>query len=182
MCIISADAKCIALCYGDGNLKLYPISSNEGIYDCDADKEPYLPDEAYQGSNNDGQPVLYGLTHGWVYQVKSITGSSQTASYTYIGVKYKNGQPTILETPHLSKIVKCGDCGAPQRIKWEKYAYLQTYDDYERRKKVLGGIRAYIPYGWTPQTGLDCYFKEVRNTPEKLNLTYNNNVISSVEI
>ena len=182
LCIISADAKCIALCYGDGNLKLYPISSNEGIYDCDADKEPYLPDESYQGPNNNGQPVLYGLTHGWVYQVKAVTGSAQTASYTYIGVKYKNGQPTILETPVLSKIIRCGDCGAPQRIKWEKYAYLQTYDDYERRKKVLGGIRAYIPYGWLPQTGLDGYFKEVRNTPEKLNLTYNNNVISSVEI
>ena len=180
LCIISGDAKCIALCYGDGNLKLYPISSKAGKYDCDADKEPYVPDEIYQGPKY--CVVLYGLTHGWVYQAKSITGSTQTASYTYIGVKYKNGQPTILEAPHLSKIIRCGDCDAPQRIKWEKYAYLQTYDDYERRKKVLGGIRAYIPYGWIAQTGLDSYFKEVRNTPEKLNLTYNNNVISSVEI
>ena len=182
LCIISGDAKCIALCYGDGNLKLYPISSNEGKYDCDADKESYVPDEIYQGPLNNGQPILYGLTHGWVYQAKAITGSAQTASYTYIGVKYKNGQPTILEAPHLSKIIRCGDCGASQRIKWEKYAYLQTYDDYERRKKVLGGIRAYIPYGWDAQTGLDGYFKEVRNTPEKLNLTYNNNIISSVEM
>ena len=182
LCIISGDTKCIALCYGDGNLKLYPISSNEGKYDCDADKESYVPDEIHQGSEGIGLPVLYGLTHGWVYQAKAITSSTQTASYTYIGVKYKNGQPTILETPVLSKIIRCGDCDAPQRIKWEKYAYLQTYDDYERRKKVLGGIRAYIPYGWKAQTGLDGYFKEVRNTPEKLNLTYNNNVISSVEI
>ena len=183
LCIISGDAKCIALCYGDGNLKLYPISSNAGAYDCDADKEPYLPDEIYSYTNNRmGLPVLYGLTHGWVYQAKAVTGSTNTASYTYIGIKYKNGQPTILEAPNLSKIIRCGDCAAGQRIKWEKYAYLQTYDDYERRKKVLGGIRAYIPYGNSSQTGLDGYFKEVRNTPEKLNLTYNNNVISSVEI
>ena len=183
LCIISGDAKCIALCYGDGNLKLYPISSNPGMYDCDADKEPYLPDELYDHkSNRQGLPVLYGLTHGWAYQTRTITGTSQTCSYTYIGVKYKNGQPTILETPSLSKIIRCGDCNGSQRIKWEKYAYLQTYDDYERRKKVLGGIRAYIPYGGSVQTGLDSYFKEVRNTPEKLNLTYNNNVISSVEI
>ena len=183
LCIISGDAKCIALCYGDGNLKLYPISSSTGVYDCDADKEPYLPDEIYSYTNDRiGQPVLYGLTHGWVYQIRAIAGTTQTASYTYIGVKYKNGQPTILEAPHLNKIIRCGDCNAGQRIKWEKYAYLQTYDDYERRKKVLGGIRAYIPYGGNAQTGLDGYFKEVRNTPEKLNLTYNNNVISSVEI
>ena len=183
LCIISGNAKCIALCYGDGNLKLYPISSSTGVYDCDADKEPYLPDEVFSYTDTrHGLPNLCGMTHGWLYQIRAIAGTSQTSSYTYIGIKYKNGQPTILEAPHLSKIIRCGDCGAPQRIKWEKYAYLQTYDDYERRKKVLGGIRAYIPYGYSAQIGLDGYFKEVRNTPEKLNLTYNNNVISSVEI
>ena len=187
LCIISGDAKCIALCYGDGNLKLYPISSNPGIYDCDADKEPYLPDLPYYGSSWNGMPTLYGLSHGWVYQVRNLldvndgTTDNKASSYTYIGVKYKNGEPTILETPHLSKITRCGCNFAPQRIKWEKYAYLQTYDDYERRKKVLGEIRANIAYG-NAQVGYDGYFKEVRNTPEKLNLTYNNNVISSVEI
>ena len=189
LCIISSDAKCIALCYGDGNLKLYPISSNPGIYDCDADKEPYLPDIPYynagQGSWNTTQ-ALYGLSHGWVYQVRSniadisSTDTSKASAYTYIGIKYKNGEPTILEAPRLSKIIG-GICYAPGRIKWEKYAYLQTYDDYERRKKVLGEIRANIAYG-NAQLGYDGYFKEVRNTPEKLNLTYNNNVISSVEI
>ena len=186
LCIMSGDLKCIALCYGDGNIKLYPISSNPGFIDCDADKEPYLPDEYKYDTSWASAPTLYGLTHGWVLQVRSIIDISmgvpgvQSASYTYLGVKYKNGEPTILEAPHLSKIWRCGCCYAPQRIKWEKFAYLQTYDDYERRKKVLGEIRANIGYG-SAQTGCDGWFKEVRKEKKKLNLTYNNKVISSVE-
>ena len=188
LCIISGDAKSIALCYGDGNIKVYPVSSNKGIYDCDADKEAYIPDKAYMGYAWEKHPALYGLTHGWVFQVYSALENAyppsnntyQTASFTYIGLKYKNGEPTILETPHLNKIIRCGSCFQPQRIKFEKYSYLQTYDDYERRKKVLGEIRSYIGYGHY-QTGNDCYFKEVRKEKKKLNLTYNNEIISSVE-
>lgn len=188
LCIISGDAKSIALCYGDGNIKVYPVSSNKGIYDCDADKESYIPDKAIIDSDWGNQPALYGLTHGWVFQVFSVlsnlypssNNTYQTASFTYIGLKYKNGEPTILETPHLNKIIRCGSCFQPQRIKFEKYGYLQTYDDYERRKKVLGEIRSYIGYG-NYQTGNDCYFKEVRKEKKKLNLTYNNQIISSVE-
>lgn len=186
LCIMSGDLKCMALCYGDGNIKLYPISSNPGILDCDADKEPYLPDEYKYDNSWASCPTVYGLTHGWVLQVRSVIDQStgvpgiQSASYTYIGVKYKNGEPTILEAPHLSKIWRCGCCYNPQRIKWEKFAYLQTYDDYERRKKVLGEIRANIGYG-SAQTGCDGWFKEVRKEKKKLNLTYNDRVISSVE-
>ena len=186
LCIMSGDLKCMALCYGDGNIKLYPISSNPGIFDCDADKEPYIPDEYKYDNSWASAPTVYGLTHGWVLQVRSImdqpTGvpGVQSASYTYLGVKYKNGEPTILEAPHLSKIWRCGCCYNPQRIKWEKFSYLQTYDDYERRKKVLGEIRANIGYG-NAQTGCDSWFKEVRKEKKKLNLTYNGNTISSVE-
>ena len=186
LCIMSGDLKCMALCYGDGNIKLYPISSNPGVLDCDADKEPYLPDEPKYDNSWASAPTLYGLTHGWVLQVRSAIDISmgvpglQNASYTYLGVKYKNGEPTILEAPHLSKIWRCGCCYNPQRIKWEKFSYLQTYDDYERRKKVLGEIRANIGYG-NAQTGCDGWFKEVRKEKKKLNLTYNGNTISSVE-
>lgn len=186
LCIISGDLKCIALCYGDGNIKLYPISSNPGIADCDADKEPYIPDELKYDNSWASAPTLYGLTHGWVLQVRGNIEISmgvpgvQDASYTYLGVKYKNGEPTILEAPHLSKIWRSGSCRNPQRIKWEKFAYLQTYDDYERRKKVLGEIRTNIGYG-SAQTGCDGWFKEVRKEKKKLNLTYNDKVISSVE-
>ena len=186
LCIMSGDLKCMALCYGDGNIKLYPVSSNPGIADCDADKEPYAPDEYKYDNNWASAPTLYGLTHGWVLQVRSYIDLSArvpgvpSASYTYLGVKYKNGEPTILEAPHLSKIIRCGCCYGPQRIKWEKFSYLQTYDDYERRKKVLGEIRANIGYG-SAQTGCDGWFKEVRKEKKKLNLTYNGNTISSVE-
>ena len=185
LCIMSGDLKCMALCYGDGNIKLYPISSNPGRLDCDADKEPYLPDEYKRDTNWGSAITVYGLTHGWVLQVRGSDISmgvpgSQNASYTYLGVKYKNGEPTILEAPHLSKICRCGSCLNPQRIKWEKFAYLQTYDDYERRKKVLGEIRANIGYG-SAQTGCDGWFKEVRKEKKKLNLTYNDKVISSVD-
>jgi hypothetical protein len=187
LCIISGDAKSIALCYGDGNIKVYPISSTTGLFDCDADKEPYLPDECYVGNSwHAGHQTLYGMTHGWVLKVYS-TGSyssnisnTQYASYTYIGVHYRNGEPTILVKPHLSKIPRCGECYVTQRIKWEKYAYLQTYDDYERRKLVLPEIRAYIPYAIV-STGNDGYFKEVRKEKHKLNLTYNDTVISSID-
>lgn len=186
LCIMSGDLKCMALCYGDGNIKLYPISSNPGVMDCDADKEPYLPDEYKYDNSWASAPTVYGLTHGWVLQVRSVINQStgvpgvQSASYTYLGVKYKNGEPTILEAPYLSKIWRCGCCYNPQRIKWEKFAYLQTYDDYERRKKVLGEIRANIGYG-SAQTGCDGYFKEVRKEQKKLNLTYNGKTISSVD-
>ena len=186
LCIMSGDLKCMALCYGDGNIKLYPISSNPGLIDCDADKEPYVSDELKYDNSWASAPTLYGLTHGWVLQVRGVLDISmgvpgvQSASYTYLGVKYKNGEPTILEAPHLSKIWRCGCCYNPQRIKWEKFSYLQTYDDYERRKKVLGEIRANIGYG-SAQTGCDGWFKEVRKEKKKLNLTYNGNTISSVE-
>ena len=53
--------------------------------------------------------------------------------------------------PHLSKIQRTGAVHFPQRI---KYDYLQTYDDYERRKKVLGEIRANLQY-YVGSTGTD---------------------------
>ena len=184
LCIISSDFLSIALCYGDGNIKVYPISSKTDMYGCDADKEPYAPDSVKTGKDVDGYPVLIGMKHGWMLRCKAYLGyptvSHQNSSYTYIGVHYINGVPTIATKPHLSKIMSCGDCSFAQRYKWDKYSYLQTYDDYERRNKVLGGIMAYINYGSTA-TGNDSYFKEVRKETEKLNLVYDNRVISSVE-
>ena len=186
LCIMSGDNKSIALCYGDGNIKVYPISSGSGTFDCDADKEPYAPEEPAFSQGSEASQVLYGMKHGWVLRVLAVSGyttalaAKQNDSYTYIGVHYRNGEPTILTAPHLSKILRCGYCPFAQRIKWEKYAYLQTYDDYERRKKVLGGIRANIGYG-SAQTGCDGWFKEVRKEQKKLNLTYSGKVISSVE-
>ena len=188
LCIMSGDLKSIALCYGDGNIKVYSVSVGSTDYcDCDADKEPYLPDEVLPDVYWKCVPTLYGLSHGWVLIARSmientsgLSSGTQDASYTYIGVRYRNGDPTILTTPHLNKIIRCGSNYVPQRIKWEKFAYLQTYDDYERRKKVLGEIRANIGYG-VAQTGCDGWFKEVRNETKKLNLTYNGTVISSVD-
>lgn len=187
LCIISGDVKSIALCYGDGNIRTYPISIySSGVYRCDGDKDSYLPDFVDYVKDWDKQPNLSGMSHGWLYQIYSyplstILPTAQVASYTYIGLKYKNGEPNILEAPYLSKIVRCGECKCPQRIKWEKYGYSQTYDDYERRKQTLGGIRAYINYGGA-STGADGYFKEViSGGKEKLNLTYNGKVISSVD-
>lgn len=187
LCIISGDLKSIALCYGDGNIKVYPVSSSSDTYECDADKEDYVPDEPVGVTYWNGVPALYGLSHGWVLTVRSIADAAsglastvQNASYTYIGVRYRNGEPTILSSPHLNKIIRCGADYQPQRIKFEKYAYLQTYDDYERRKKVLGEIKANIGYA-VAQTGCDGWFKEVRNEQKKLNLTYNGKVISSVD-
>ena len=186
LCIMSGDDKSIALCYGDGNIKVYPISSGSDNLDCDADKEPYVPDETILSNASDASQVLYGMKHGWVLRVLAVSAygtalsATQYDSYTYIGVQYRNGEPTILTAPHLSKILRCGYCPFAQRTKWEKYAYLQTYDDYERRKKVLSGIRAHISYGGAA-TGADGFFKEVRNEQKKLNLTYNGTVISSVD-
>ena len=186
LCIMSGDLKSIALCYGDGNIKVYPVGSSSDIYDCDADKEEYVADEL-SSVYWDGVPTLYGLSHGWVLQARSVANATsglastvQNALYTYIGVRYRNGEPTILTAPHLNKLIRCGADYQSQRIKFEKFAYLQTYDDYERRKKVLGEIRANIGYA-VAQTGCDGWFKEVRNEQKKLNLTYNGNVISSVD-
>lgn len=185
LCIMSGDDKSIALCYGDGNIKVYPISSGSDTFDCDADKEPYAPEESIFSADSDASQVLYGMEHGWVLRVlaskyTTALAAEQSDSYTYIGVHYRNGEPTILTAPHLSKILRCGWCPSAQRTKWEKYSYLQTYDDYERRKKVLSGIRAHIGYGGVA-TGCDGWFKEVRNEQKKLNLTYNGKVVSSVD-
>ena len=188
LCIMSGDLKAIALCYGDGNIKVYTVSVGSTDYcDCDADKEPYIPDEVSQNVYWECPPTLYGVSHGWVLIVRSraenksgLSSGTQSVSYTYIGVRYRNGEPTILTTPHLNKIIRCGSNYVPQRIKWEKFSYLQTYDDYERRKKVLGEIMANLGYA-TAQTGCDGWFKEVRNETKKLNLTYNGTVISSVD-
>lgn len=180
LCIMSGDCKAIALCYGDGNFKVYSSSDTTyGRYDCDANKEPYLPDLSVWSKDWDKQPNLSGMSHGWLLQVTSSNG--QRVSYTYIGLRYKNGEPDITVEPRLTKLVRCGNCDCPQRIKFEKYAYLQTYDDFERRKKTLGEIRACINYGGAT-SGPDAYFKEViSGGKEKLNLTYNGKVLSSVD-
>lgn len=190
LCVMSADFKAYALCYGDGNIKVYECSKNssDGRYNCDPDKVPIVPDEPYSGNAwNSGHACLFGMTHGWVLSVypeavpdmNGYTGN-QSRSYTYIGIQYRNGEPTILTEPHLSKIQRTGAVSFPQRTKFEKYGYLQTYDDYERRKKVLGEIRANLQYA-VGSTGTDSYFKEVRKEKKKLNLTYNGKVISSVD-
>ena len=187
LCIISSDFLSVALCYGDGNIKVYPCSSGTDMKAFDADKEPYVADIVYKGQAVDGYPALFGMRHGWVLRHRSLSGytsnasTNQTDSYTYIGVHYRNGEPTILVKPHLSKIIRCGECIYAHAIKWDKYSYLQTYDDYERRNKVLGGIMSYTNYGGKGATGPDGYFKEVRKETKKLNLTYNGNVISSVD-
>ena len=189
LCIMASDLKAYALCYGDGNIKIYECSknSNDGRYNCDADKIQIVPDEPSTGPEWTKHACLFGMTHGWVLSINSVAGlgmggyeGNQERSYTYLGVQYKNGEPTILIEPHLSKIQRTGAVNFPQRIKFEKYGYLQTYDDYERRKKVLGEIRANLQYG-VGSTGTDSYFKEVRKEKKKLNLTYNNQIISSVE-
>ena len=187
LCIISSDFLSVALCYGDGNIKVYPCSSGTAMNAFDADKEPYVADIVYKGQAFDGYPALFGMKHGWVLRQHSVNGyttnasTNQTDSYTYIGVHYRNGEPTILVKPHLSKIIRCGECIYAHAFKWDKYSYLQTYDDYERRNKVLGGIVSYTNYGGKGATGPDGYFKEVRNETKKLNLTYNGKVISSVD-
>lgn len=190
LCVMSADFKAYALCYGDGNIKVYECSKNSsnGLCNCDPDKVPIVPDEPYIGSAwFAGHACLFGMTHGWVLSIHPIAsvdtwsyGADQSRSYTYIGIQYRNGEPTILVEPHLSKIQRTGDVRFPQRTKFEKYDYLQTYDDYERRKKVLGEIRANLQYA-AGSTGTDSYFKEVRKEKKKLNLTYNGKVISSVD-
>ena len=190
LCVMAADLKAYALCYGDGNIKVYECSKNssDGRYNCDPDKVPIVPDEPSSGNAWwAGHACLFGMTHGWVLSVSPITvqnlwsyDAPQYRSYTYIGIQYRNGEPTILAEPHLSKIQRTGSVSFPQRTKFEKYDYLQTYDDYERRKKVLGEIRANLQY-CVGSTGTDSYFKEVRKEKKLINLLYDNKVISSIE-
>lgn len=190
LCVMSADFKAYALCYGDGNIKVYECSKNssDGRFNCDPDKVPIVPDEPYTGNTwYAGHACLFGMTHGWVLSVYPISVpnmwgyiGNQYRSYTYIGIQYRNGEPTILAEPHLSKIQRTGAVHFPQRAKFEKYDYLQTYDDYERRKKVLSEIRANLQY-CVGSSGTDSYFKEVKKEKKLINLLYKDKVISSIE-
>ena len=196
LCIMSHDLKAFALCYGSGNIQVYEASKNDkrigGAYECDGDKTPIIPDELASGNSwIVCSPTLNGYKHGWMLDVVSASSGNTygansgnlNRSYTWIGVKYKNGQPTILERPHISYIQRQPTIHFPVRVKWEKYGYLCTYDDYERRKKVLSGIRAYINYGNSAAMGYDIYFKEYRKDEKQvLKLTYDNKDVAEVDL
>lgn len=192
LCIMSSDGMAYALCYGDGNFKVYECTNHDlttgSGTSADPDKEPIMPDENEVSNNWARVSTLYGASHGWVLSIYPVGiptfytfAPVPYRSLTYIGCRYIDGEPTILQEPVLTKLQRCFSDHGSNLVKFEKYSYLQTYDDYERRKKVLGDIRMAVSY-MVGSAGTDGYFKEERvNEVNKLNLTYDGQVISSVE-
>lgn len=180
LCIMSSDLKAIALCYGDGSVKVYSNSKSAGVYDCDGDVEPFLAgDIPNLSTNTDYYPALFGMAHGWV--LRTMSTEYTNAQYTYIGIQYKNGEPTILKRPHISWATGSGTDPVASKTNYEKYIYLQTYDDYERRKKVLSGIRANLTSKGKVKFGE--YFKEVKNgVDSQISLTYDGKIVDSVDV
>lgn len=185
--LMSPDYKAFALFYGEGNIKVYEISSKDSKgYDFDPNVQQMLPDEI------DNQATwltsCYGLKHGWVIsgrgsqpsRGRADTGFTHTFK-VYIGIHYKNGEPTILERPTITILRKQNDELVAAKHSYDFYSYLLTYDDYERRNKIMRGIFKEISYGY-PTRGIDGYYEEVEhNSKPKINLEYDGKVISSVD-
>lgn len=184
--ILSPDLKAFALCYGEGNIKVYKVGDPGKDYTFYPDVQQICPFEMSQAKN-----FVHGLIplkHGWVYKCNSLNGVSATSSrnlkdaHVYFGLIYKNGEPTILERPVLDIHSAEQYEGIHSKEWYNFYGYNLTYDDYERRKLVLRGIYKYFHYV-TVAYGYNGYFKEVEhNTKRKLNLVYDNKTISSVDL
>lgn len=185
--IMSPDYKAFALFYGEGNIKVYEISdidSKTSTYDPNV--QQMLPDEI--SVREYALSCCEGLKHGWLisgYAENKILGYENTNNSSgfkvYIGLHYKNGEPNILERPTLTILRKQDSDVAYAKYIYNYYSYLLTYDDYERRNKVMRGIFKNITYGY-PTRGIDSYYEEVEhNAKKKLNLVYDNKVISSVD-
>lgn len=185
--IMSPDYKAFALFYGEGNIKVYEISdidSKTSTYDPNV--QQMLPDEV--AVLEYALSCCEGLKHGWLisgYAANKILGYENTVNSSgfkvYIGMHYKNGEPNILERPTITILRKQDADIAYAKYMYNYYSYLLTYDDYERRNKVMRGIFKNITYGY-PTRGIDSYYEEVEhNAKKKLNLVYDNKVISSVD-
>lgn len=185
--IMSPDYKAFALFYGEGNIKVYEISdidSKATTYDPNV--QQMLPDEVVVREY--ALSCCEGLKHGWLisgYASNKILGYENNVNSSgfkvYIGLHYKNGVPNILERPTITILRKQDADVAYAKHMYAYYSYLLTYDDYERRNKVMRGIFKNITYGY-PTRGIDSYYEEVEhNAKKKLNLVYDNKVISSVD-
>lgn len=185
--LMSPDYKAFALFYGEGNIKVYEISSKDSKgYDFDPNVQQMLPDDIDNQST--WLTSCYGLKHGWVISGRGYKSSRGRADSgyactfkVYIGIHYKNGEPTILERPTITILRKQNDELIAAKHSYDFYSYLLTYDDYERRNKIMRGIFKEISYGY-PTRGIDGYYEEVEhNSKPKINLEYDGKVISSVD-
>ena len=184
--ILSSDLKAFALCYGEGNIKVYKIGDPGKDYKYYPDVQQLCPTEL--DTNADYNHGLFPLQHGWVYKCwgyNKINGANMDLreAFVYIGLIYKNGEPTILERPiidpHSNEQVEYNT----SKEWFNYYGYNLTYDDYERRKLVLRSIYKDIRWGGAVLRGYNGYWREVEhNAVRKINLTYENKVISSAEI
>lgn len=185
--VMSPDYKAFALFYGEGNVKVYDIAKTDiKDYDFDPNVQQMLPDDIENQATY--LASCEGLQHGWLirttgYQnAKGYTNMDYTnGGFVYIGIHYNNGEPTILERPTITILRKQMSEAAKAKHMYDYYNYLLTYDDYERRKKLMRGTFMEIAYGW-PTHGINGLYKEVEhNSKPKINLEYDGKVISSVE-
>lgn len=182
--VLSSDLKAFALCYGEGNIKVYTIGDPGKDYSYYPDVQQLAPVEL--ATNSDSNHGLFPLQHGWVYKCHSsntTNGADKTLkdAFVYIGLIYKNGEPTILERPVIDPHPWEHYEYNTSKEWFNYYGYNLTYDDYERRKLGLRGI--YKDFRWcTEMRGFNGYWKEVEhNAIRKINLEYDGKVISSVE-
>lgn len=183
--ILSSDLKAFALCYGEGNIKVYKIGDPGKDYKYYPDVQQLAPTEI--NPEDTCSHGLFPLQHGWVYKCygfNKINGANKDLreGFVYIGLIYKNGEPTILERPVIDPHTYEQQENITSKEWYNYYGYNLTYDDYERRKLVLRGI--YKDIRWSAVLrGYNGYWKEVEhNAVRKINLTYENKVISSTEI
>lgn len=186
--LMSPDYKAFALFYGEGNIKVYEcsdIDNKAATYDPNV--QQLLPDEMFDAIEYESASCE-GLKHGWLIRstaYKTANGfenmDRSSGCRAYIGLHYKNGEPTILERPTITILRKHTADVANAKHRYNYYSYLLTYDDYERRKLIMRGIFKNITYGCAAR-GIDSYYEEVEhNAKKKLNLEYDGQVVSSVD-
>jgi hypothetical protein len=186
LCILSADFKAMALCYGDGNIKVYKFGPAGKDYKYYPQYQMIIPTEltsSYTYGNS-----LLPRKHGWLLFNQTLASPARADSrvlrnaLTYISCVYRNGEPTILEMPRIDIHLNEQTTSSSGFGWYENYGYLLSYDDYEKRRKVFRDLEREHSYGIQAFTGCDGYWKEVEhNAKKKINLEYDGKIISSVE-
>ena len=176
MLVVSASGNNIAIMYGNGIVYSWdigiggagPATAYRAITD-----QPVTPSDL-------GQLNVRPTKHGWIVQ----TGTNNDI-LVYVSPVYTADGEITTDEPKMTTFVGYPRNGEPARNYWDYYGYLLTYDDYSKRKLVMReALPAFSYKNLTDGLNIPsaCYKEKINNEKTNINLTYKDEVVSSVEI